>query len=438
LKKIEDLLFEKDKGNIELSDLGEKVTISLEQMNKVFEESIINSDFIETKNIEKVKDNFAESNDSLSNSQNRGIDKTKLDIDQYQKDNELLTVVMDDDRKLNELRVDEFNVKIDKQGTALSIDEWMDIDRTRSDVDLAKRNQSDRFLEADENRIEMEKKVVDYNVDMDKTSDERSYNSEMDINTLKLNIENNEIAMVSSFNGMDNNRVETVETTELYVENLDIVETKKRNVSVDEIHKVSDDLETFKKDVSERDVLADDNRKETVQKVETYGNGMVIYNNEKNDQFVDKARDVKEDADLLIYKRDENTQKFDEKRIDNVEDIEKMELKNEKHVKTLDDGAVKKSDDAKLLADKLMELRSGEFNEQIANDLADNFPEGMTEEIFQDKNDKGEILGFIVRRIVVEGDRGDVFIMRKNRFGTSFTKNGDPTTQFVWDDESYR
>lgn len=438
LKKIEDILFEKDKGNIELSDLGEKVSISLEQMNKNFEESIINSEFIETKNIEKVKDNFGESNDSLSNSQTRGIEKTKLDVDQYQKDNELLTVIMDDDRKLNEVRVDEFNVKIDKQGTALSIDEWMDIDRTRSDVDLAVRNQSDRFVEADENRIEMEKKVVDYNVDMDKTSDERSYNSEMDINTLKLNIENNEIAMVSSFNGMDNNRVETVKTTELYVENLDVVETEKLNNSVDEIHKVSNDLETFKKDVSERDLLADNNRKETVDKVETYENGMVIHNNEKTDQFVDKARDVKEETDLLVYKRDENTQKFDEKRIDNVDDIEKMELKNEKHVKTLDDGAIEKSDDAKLLADKLMELRSGDFNEQIANDLADKFPEGMTEEIFQDKNDKGEILGFIVRRIVVEGDRGDVFIMRKNRFGTSFTKNGDPITQFVWDDESYR
>jgi hypothetical protein len=164
----------------------------------------------------------------------------------------------------------------------------------------------------------------------------------------------------------------------------------------------------------------------------------VSHNNEKNDPFVDKARDVKEESDLLVYKRDENTQKFDEKRKDNVDDIEKMELKNEKHVKTLDDGAIEKSDGAKLLADKLMELRSGEFNEQIANDLADNFPEGMTEEIFQDKNDKGEILGFIVRRIVVKGDRGDVFIMRKNRFGTSFTKNGDPITQFVWDDESYR
>lgn len=438
LEKIKDILFEKDKTNVAVEEYGELVTISVEEMNRKFEESITNSDFKDVKEIDDVKVKYDDEENQLRKDQYKEIGKLELDLQEYKKDSELLTIKMDDNRKDNEILVDKFNDQVAINNDEMAKYEWMEVERVRADVDLMYKNDAEQRVEMDKNRIDMERKVVDYNVELNKKSIERNANVEVEIDNLRGNIENKMMEMEVAFNGMDNMRDETAKNAEILVDNLEVHNFKEYSKDEDGIHLVKDDVAEMKKDIEQSFDEADENRKKTTKDVETYSDQLEIVDQKRADEYTDRIVDTKEDADLLVYKRDENVAQFDKERIKNEKKIENFEDRIEKNKVEIEKEDTKKADEAKALADKLMEIRNGQFTEKMANDLADKFPQGMTEDIYQQKNSKGEIIGFVVRRIVVSGDRGDIYVMRKNRFGTSFTKNGAPTNQYVWDNESFR
>jgi len=52
------------------------------------------------------------------------------------------------------------------------------------------------------------------------------------------------------------------------------------------------------------------------------------------------------------------------------------------------------------------------------NDLAKKYPQGITEEVVKENNNK------VTKRIVVEGNKGYLFIKRETGFGTFYFKDG--------------
>jgi len=73
----------------------------------------------------------------------------------------------------------------------------------------------------------------------------------------------------------------------------------------------------------------------------------------------------------------------------------------------------------------------------VKNQLGTDFPEGVTEEIYQVKDAYGLLLSFVVRRVVVTGGEGNVYEKTKSRHGvTSYSKNGDPISKQVWQDKT--
>jgi len=73
----------------------------------------------------------------------------------------------------------------------------------------------------------------------------------------------------------------------------------------------------------------------------------------------------------------------------------------------------------------------------VKNKLGEEFPEGVTEEIYQEKDAYGLLLSFVVRRIVVTGGEGNVYEKTKSRHGvTSYTKNGDAISKQTWQDNT--
>ncbi len=72
----------------------------------------------------------------------------------------------------------------------------------------------------------------------------------------------------------------------------------------------------------------------------------------------------------------------------------------------------------------------------IANGLGAKYPEGVTQESFTQNDENGLMKAIITRRIVVVGGKGDVYVKTQTSNSITFSKNGSPTTERVWQKET--
>jgi tetratricopeptide (TPR) repeat protein len=68
--------------------------------------------------------------------------------------------------------------------------------------------------------------------------------------------------------------------------------------------------------------------------------------------------------------------------------------------------------------------------------LALDYPEGITEKLFERKNTSGQVIEITILRIVIRGNKGDEYRKVKSKWGESFFKNGGVTSEYIWDTET--
>jgi hypothetical protein len=72
----------------------------------------------------------------------------------------------------------------------------------------------------------------------------------------------------------------------------------------------------------------------------------------------------------------------------------------------------------------------------VANTLGTEYPEGVSQEVFQSKDVNGILESIITRRIVVIQGKGDVYVKTQRLESITYSKNGSSTTEFIWQKET--
>lgn len=72
----------------------------------------------------------------------------------------------------------------------------------------------------------------------------------------------------------------------------------------------------------------------------------------------------------------------------------------------------------------------------VANALGSQYPEGVSQESFTQNDENGLMKAIITRRIVVVQGKGDVYVKTQTLGNITYTKNGDPTTERIWQKET--
>lgn len=83
-----------------------------------------------------------------------------------------------------------------------------------------------------------------------------------------------------------------------------------------------------------------------------------------------------------------------------------------------------------------IERKTIQFDEKAANSIGSLYPEGVSQEQFNKTDETGSVIAVVTRRIVVKNGYGQIYTRTQTLNAITYSKNGLPSTEFVWQRET--
>ena len=166
-----------------------------------------------------------------------------------------------------------------------------------------------------------------------------------------------------------------------------------------------------------------------------------------NDKLTDARKELTDKNKNNSLRNEKAFKDIEEKRIEQARKGNEANTENAKEYDKLNDEL---SDAQQKLIDKnknnslknsealtkLEEERSTPKSAANKDELALIFPQGVTQKVYERKNNFGEVIEITVRRVVVVGNKGDDYMHRKSKAGSFYFKNGVSISDQTWDLET--
>jgi len=183
-------------------------------------------------------------------------------------------------------------------------------------------------------------------------------------------------------------------------------------------------------------IAADDSRKENVNVVDHYTDKEISKKSIWSDVSNDKVYNLhflnnmyRDDIDVANEGREDS-------RTENVNDLESY---NNNYYSSVEKFSQNDNEADYFNAQQLDNAKSRMVNlNSIKNiqKLAQLFPEGVTEKIYEQKDSNGDVSVVTIIRIVVKGNKGDEYKKVRSKWGIGYFKNGGVISQNIWDTET--
>ncbi|MCB9224916.1 MAG: hypothetical protein H6582_12100 [Crocinitomicaceae bacterium] len=308
---------------------------------------------------------------------------------------------------------------------------------TKANSEVMMEEVSERFQDIDDDRTEFEKEVVEIkeshsereNQDAD---DQEDYNQNTKANSEVMMEEVSE-----RFQDIDDDRTEfekeVVEIKESHSERIGQDTDDQDNAS----QKTKSTVEDLTTDISEHFDEMDEEREGYEEVLEEVSSTISDYNGDLADANEDNGLDTKDYTEEMTEVQWTNDKERDDKAVkqaDNTADAV------ENHIEHVHDNEQANEVDLEAnmdYVDELKEIKLNEINPEMENELGQKFPEGVTEESYAVNDSNGLLKSYVIRRVVVRDGVGKVYEKIQTRYGSvSYTRNGEPISEFQWDDET--
>lgn len=139
-------------------------------------------------------------------------------------------------------------------------------------------------------------------------------------------------------------------------------------------------------------------------------------------------------VEIINANNEESSKTSTEKQAKNATKLDDVNKTIEKGATNLGENQTEKHYDAQAKLNNI-ELKQPE-KVKLANSLGQDYPEGVSQESFTQNDENGLMTAIITRRIVVVEGHGDVYVRTQTLHAITYTKNGAPTTEMVWQKET--
>ena len=194
--------------------------------------------------------------------------------------------------------------------------------------------------------------------------------------------------------------------------------------------------ETMETRIAEFSVDSDDQRQDNVKSMDHYQEKEWAIQAIRTETTSDKNYNTFEEHEDMLTKRNEEMNDADNPRERNAEAVGKYE----DDLKDMGSEYYNKDKDAGMEnADEMDRVKNQSptmFVDENQQKLAAQYPEGITEKMFERRNGRGDVIEVTILRIVVTGLKGDEYKKVSTKWGTTYFKNGGIISEYIWDTET--
>ena len=396
-------------------------------------------------------------------------------------------------RKRNETTISKYNKYLDSESELAKIQGVQNTQETYETYVLTEELKSKIYSEYEENGTKFRQREVSLAILKEKILNQNKQLSEKEKLSLKAEIDylekTNELIGLRKEKGensiienqhiyedyLDKKSIEKKEAEkqfderiEMNMDELALLEEKRIENTYNENQDLSAKTDSYQQFEDEKVKLSKEIRKKEELSQRSVSNSFEKVQEIKNEAEKQSQNKVaKNNAEYLAYE-DELANLKENEKIENEgktlatsKEFEKLsDLKNQES-KQLNDGAEDKAAKLKKFIDRKAEaekeastnnqkksISTSKAIEKIESEksvpksasnkdqLALIFPEGVTQKVYQKKNEFGEITSITTRRVVVVGNKGNDYIYKKTKAGSFYFKNGKSISEGTWDLET--
>ena len=198
-------------------------------------------------------------------------------------------------------------------------------------------------------------------------------------------------------------------------------------------YETNEKLETSR---NEEAVNNDKPRQENEVEMEDYKEENLNTTSENQSFNTDRTHKTYEENEVLETERTEWMSDADDPRQENIKEVEdyssdRLNSKSEDDKNAVDQN-VERTDEL----DDVKHQSPTMFSDENRQKLAEQYPEGVTEKMFERKDARGNVSEVTILRIVVSGNKGDEYKKVITKWGTNYFKNGGVISEYIWDTET--
>jgi tetratricopeptide (TPR) repeat protein len=275
--------------------------------------------------------------------------------------------------------------------------------------------------------VKIEEAVLSSNNAMHQEADEKTMNN---------------VEKVSEFMDMATRTEES--RTEKYQDNLEIIESTVTSIEDQQYEEYMAETEKYLKNKNEINAIQEDINAEdqvaiakhselvsSVLEVEKNSTEVTVDAIKNDDAQRQRATERINEIDQSVSK---STQESNDNHVENVNKINSVTYAADK---SISESEKAQSDITQSNQAKLDQIESTQPEKvYMVNSLGKEFPEGVSQEIFEQKDHDDLLTAVITRRVVVINGEGNVYVRTQTLYSVTYSKNGVATTEYVWQKET--